>query len=122
MELIIIQHWRLPSAVLIPVLQSRLAHCFQEGVSQALVIPTEDWSVLYGYDLPDRILDCISQRYGKDCLPIQQIRLGSNEVFMTLQREWYAQKNILFVSHTIPDQELDLAIQFWLHELELRRK
>ena len=121
MELIISHHWRLPNAVLIPVLQIRLSHCFQKGLSQSVDIPSHDWASLYGDSLPDRMLKYIVQRDDVDSIPILQIRLGNAEVFEVLQKEWYVQKNILFVSIEISNTNLDMAIRFWLHEMALKQ-
>ena len=121
MELIISHHWRLPNAVLIPVLQNRLSHCFQKGLSQSVDIPSYDWVNLYGDSLPDRLLGYVTQRNDADSIPIQQIRLGNPEVCSVLQKEWYVQKNILFVSTEISNTNFDMAIRFWLHEMALKK-
>lgn len=114
-------HWRLPSTAPIPVLQNRLAHCFQNGISKAVEIPSVSWEYFYGWDLSDRTRMYINQRDDTKTIPIHQIRLGSREVFMILQKNWYVQKDVLFISDDISSTDLDLAIQFWLHEIDLRR-
>jgi hypothetical protein len=121
MELIISHHWRLPKAVLIPMLQNRLSHCFQKGLSQTVDIPSLDWASLYGTDLPKSLIDKINKRYETEKIPVQKIRLGNLEVFKVLQKEWYIQKSILFVSNEITQTNLDLAIRFWLHDIELNK-
>lgn len=121
MELIISHHWRLPKSVLIPVLQNRLAHCFQKGCSQSVDISSVDWLSVYGDCLPIGILDWISQHEQIDLLHVEHIRLGNQGVFQALQKDWYVQKGMLFLSNDISSTDLDFAIQFWLHERELKR-
>ena len=121
MELIISHYWQLPNAVHIPVLKNRLSHCFQKGLSQSVVIPSNDWAIVYGDDLPDNLVSYVIQRDDAENIPVWKIRLGSPEVFKVLQKDWYVQKKTLFVSVNISSAVLDTAVRYWLHEVELQK-
>ena len=122
MELLISQHWRLPTAIVIPTLQNRLGYCFHKGISMTIAIRSVDWEMVLGQKLPAELADsvrAIEKVVG--AIPIAKIRLGDSTVFQVLHQEWYIQQDMLFISEKISAENLDFAIQSWLHELALHR-
>ena len=120
MELLISQHWRLPTAIVIPTLQNRLGYCFHKGISMAVAIHSVDWVMILGQRLPVGLVDLVRSIEKVDgTIPVANIRLGDRTVFQVLHQEWYIQKDMLFISEKISTENLDFAIQSWLHELAL---
>ena len=123
MELLLSQHWRLPTAVVIPMLQNRLECCFHKEISMTVEIRSVDWDMVLGQVVPSRVVDSIRTINSVEgSIPIEQIRVGSKVVLEALQQQWYLQKNRLFISEEISPENLELAIRSWLHEMALQRR
>ena len=85
-------------------------------------IQSVEWGMLLGQALPDRIMDAVCLIDGvEENVDLKKIRVGDDRVFQTLQREWYIQKDMLFISEDIATVELDFAVQSWIHDLVLIR-
>ena len=122
MELLLSQHWQLPTAIVIPMLQNRLECCFHKGITLAVEIDSVDWEVALGQSLPSELLQSIrTMEKVEGSIPLEKVRLGNTDVLKILQREWYIQKNMLFISEEISTEDLDVAIYSWLHEMALHR-
>ena len=122
MELLLSQHWRLPTAVVIPMLQNRLEICFHKEISLAIEIRSVDWAMVFGQAVPSKVIDSVrAMESVEGSIPIGQIRVGSKVLLEALQQQWYVQKNRLFISEEISPEDLELALQSWLHEIALQR-
>ena len=122
MELLLSQHWRLPIAIVIPMLQNRLGYCFHKGISMTIDIQSVEWEMVLGQELPPEIVDSIQSIDNVEgAIPLTQIRVGERTIFQVLHQDWYVQRGMLFISEHISTENLIIAIQSWLHELALLR-
>ena len=122
MELLLSQHWRLPTAIVIPTLQNRLECCFHKGITMTVEIDSVDWEVALGQSLPSELLQSIRlMDRVEGSIPLDKVRLGNTDVLKILRQEWYIQKTMLFISEDISPEALDVAIYSWLHELKLHQ-
>ena len=86
----------------------------------AVAIHSVDWVMILGQRLPVGLADLVRSIEKVDgTVPVANIRLGDRTVFQVLHQEWYIQKDMLFISEKISTENLDFAIQSWLHELAL---
>ena len=85
-------------------------------------IDSVDWEVALGHSLPTELLQTVRKMEKVEgSIPLGKLRLGNTDVLKILQKEWYIQKSMLFISEDISIDNLDVAIQSWLHEMALHR-